>query len=293
MIEAPGTQSVELSSGVALPYFEQGDPEGIPLVLLHGLPLTGRSFEPILPHLPPTLHVVVPTLRGHGDASRPQTGYGFRDFAADVAGLLDQLDIGAATIAGHSLGSLVAQRFAVDHPQRTRGLVLVSSALTGQEEPEEWSADDRELWDAISQLTDPVDPTFVRTYVEGFSHPRELESVPGSPGAFVDSIVEEGSRIPAAAWREVWKGMVEDDFSAELAERETPTLVIWGDQDPFCLREDQDALLATLPDARLAVYDGAGHNLFWAEPERFAADLGAFVERAANERNDQRTGGSR
>jgi non-heme chloroperoxidase len=108
--------SVELLGGPKLEYVEQGDRSGVPLVLLHGYTDSWRSFEPVLPHLPSDVRAFALTQRGHGDAARPAHRYGPPDFAADVARFMDRLGIGAAVIAGHSMGASVAQRFALDHP---------------------------------------------------------------------------------------------------------------------------------------------------------------------------------
>lgn len=274
MTSAPSTQTVELPNQVRLPYVEQGDAEGVPVVLLHGLPLTRRSFEPVLPHLPPTIRTLVPTQRGHGDASRTEAGYGFRDFATDLRAFLDQLGIEAAVIAGHSMGSLVAQRFAVDHPQRTLGLVLAGSGLSGQVDPEELNQQTKELWAAISDLTDPVDPAFARAYSEAFLTEGEPSA---SVKRLLDVTLEDAGDVPARAWQEVWSGLIRDDFAAQLAEVEAQALVVWGEEDPFCLRVDQDALTATLAHSRLESYRDAGHVPFWDQPERFASDLTTFA----------------
>jgi non-heme chloroperoxidase len=115
--------SVALPTGVTLPFVEQGDPAGVPVVLLHGGTDSWRSFEPVLPYLPSSIRAFALTQRGHGDASRPASGYHPRDFSADVAAFLDSQGLESAVIAGHSMGSTVALRFALDYPERTRGLV--------------------------------------------------------------------------------------------------------------------------------------------------------------------------
>ena len=82
-----------LPGNLRLPYAERGDPDGHPVIMLHGYTDSWRSFEPVLPYLPRSVRVIVPTLRGHGDAGRPDAGYGMDDFADDVAGLMDVLGI--------------------------------------------------------------------------------------------------------------------------------------------------------------------------------------------------------
>jgi rifampin ADP-ribosylating transferase len=93
---------------------EQGAPDGVPVVLLHGYVDSRRSFERLLPLLPPSIRAFAVTQRGHGDADRPASGYGLGRFASDVAEFLDAVGIEAAVIVGDSSGGYVAQRFAVD-----------------------------------------------------------------------------------------------------------------------------------------------------------------------------------
>ena len=84
---------VALSNGVSIPFVEQGSPSGTPVVLLHGITDSWRSFEGVLPHLPRSIHAYALTLRGHGNADRPEAGYTPADFAADVATFMDAVGI--------------------------------------------------------------------------------------------------------------------------------------------------------------------------------------------------------
>ena len=120
----------ETAPSVRLPVIEHGDPDGVPVVLLHGLSDSGRSFEPLLPHLPPSLRVLAMTLRGHGDAPKPEDGYGAEQMAADVVAILDDADVDRAVVAGHSMGSIIATRLALDAPERVAGLVLMGAKPT-------------------------------------------------------------------------------------------------------------------------------------------------------------------
>lgn len=262
-------KSVELPNQIKLPYVEQGDASGVPVLLLHGFAGSWHSFERVLAHLPGSIHALAPTLRGHGDASRPAAGYGLPDFAADVAAFMQALDLEAAVLVGHSMGSAVALRFAIDHPGRTAGLVLVGASATTRGTPAA-----REYWDTIlSQLTDPVDPDLVRQMTEG-----DLAQL--VPEEFCETLVREGLKVPAHVWRATFESRwrLEGDFEAELGGIRAPTLIIWGQQDARYSPGDQDALAAAIPNSRLRVYPGAGHAPHWEEPERFASDLVAFVE---------------
>jgi non-heme chloroperoxidase len=263
---APAIKSVDLPNQVQLPYVEQGDPSGIPVLLIHGFADSWRSFERVLPHLPQSIHAFALTQRGHGDASRPATGYRFHDFATDLAALMDALRLEAAVIVGHSSGGAIAQRFAIDQPVHTFGLVLIGSFVTLRNH-----VGVRALWnDTVSKLTDPIDPAFMREF-------QQSTLAQPVPHAFLETMVQEGLKVPTYVWREVFQGLLKDDFSGELAKIKAPTLLVCGDQDAFFTRGDQAALATAITGARLLVYAGAGHSPHWEQPDRFASDLVAFA----------------
>ena len=260
---------VELATGVRVQYVEQGSYSGVPVVMLHGYSDSWHSFEPILPFLPSSIHAYAISQRGHGNTGRPTAGYAPSDFAEDLAEFMDALEIDSAVVVGHSLGSLIAQRFALDYPERTIGLVLIGSGPAMRGNPV-WS----ELRAPVLELTDPVDPRFVREF-------QESTLAQPIPPTFLDTVVQESRKLPARVWRSIWHDFADVDHSDELAQVKAPTLVTWGDRDSVFGRDEQEAIVAAVPDARLLVYAGAGHGTHWEEPERFASDLVAFVRRVA------------
>lgn len=267
------TKSFELPTGVTLDYAEQGDPSGVPVLLLHGLSDSWRSFEPVLPHLPESIRAFALTQRGHGDSSRPEVGYRCYDFAADAATFMDALGLEAAVIVGHSLGSANAQRFAIDHPDRTLGLVLAGSFASLATSPVA-----QELWQAVSTMEDPVDPDLVREF-------QQSTLARPVPQEFFETVVRESLKLPARVWRATVAGSLQDDFSGELGGIEAPTLLVWGDRDGMVPRSDQDAQTAAIAGSRLVVYEGTGHAVHWEEPEPFASDLASFVEASQQDKS--------
>ena len=267
---APVVRSVVLPSGIQLPFVEQGDPAGVPVVLLHGITDSWRSFEPVLPYLSPLIHAFALTQRGHGDADRPTAGYHPRDFAADVAAFLDSQGLESVVVAGHSMGSTVALRFALDYPERTRGLVPMGTFVRYGTNPVT-----TEFWKTVvSTLEDPVDRSVAEEF-QGSTLARPI-----SPG-FLETAIAESLKVPARVWRAAFAGLLEDEHVARLQNIEAPTLLIWGDQDAFVPENDQKTLLATIAGSHLEIYRKTGHAVHWEEPSRFAADLAAFVERLA------------
>ena len=284
MTSGPIVRSVELPGRPRLSYVEQGDPSGVPLLLLHAIADSWRSFELVLSNLPESIHAFALTQRGHGDAGRPARGYHPRDFAADLAAFMDVLHLQAAVVVGGSSGGFVARRFAIDHPERTLGLVFLGSPANLLDKPGV-----QELWySTISKLTDPIDPDLVREFAEGtLAQPV--------PQAVLEVIVRENLKAPAQVWRDTFKGLLEDDSLWELGKIEAPTLVVWGDRDAILPRSDQESLAAAITGSRLLVYEGAGHAFYWEDPGRVAADLATFVAEleATNEVSKPEEGSNR
>jgi non-heme chloroperoxidase len=264
MVAEPAVRIVQLSDELRLPYMEQGNPRGTPVVFLHGITDSWRSFELVLPHLPDSIHALVPTQRGHGDASRPVSGYHPEDFAGDVVVLLDRLGIERAVIVGHSMGSVIGQLVAARYPDRTLGLVLAGAFSGYRGNPVV-----QQLVDAVMTLSDPVDPRFVQEF-------QESTIARPVPPWFLDNAIAESLELPARVWHAVFGKLLELD-PLPLSTIVAPTLILWGDRDTVARRADQDELLAGLRYARLTVYEGTGHALHWEEPERFAADVALFV----------------
>ncbi len=260
-------KSVALSTGVTLPYVDQGMASGTPVLLLHGYADSWRFFDLLLPHLPDFVHAFAFTQRGHGDADRPPDGYWQEDFAADVAAFMDAVGLDAAVIAGQSSGGYTAQRFAIDHPERTLGLVLIGAPRDFRDKPDS-------LMRTLSELTDPIDPQFVRAFAEStITQPV--------PAAYLDMLVAECCKVPARVWKATFEGLVEADIPTESGAISAPTLILWGDQDQFCSRSEQEAMAKTIAGAELVAYHGTGHAVACEQPERTAADLAAFARRVA------------
>jgi non-heme chloroperoxidase len=260
-------KTAELSTGVTIPYVEQGDRAGIPLVLLHGITDSWRSFEGLLPLLPRSIRAFALSQRGHGDADRPEGGYRPRDFAADVAAFMDAVGLESAVIVGHSMGSFVAQRFALDYPERVRGLALMGSGATIHR-----SQEAIEFRNVVSNLQDPIDPEFVRDFqVSTLTRPV--------PEGLLDMAVSESLKVPARVWRASLDGMFDDDHSSELRRIAAPTVVLWGDGDSLFTRYSQEALLGGIAGAELVVYPGGGHGFHWEDPVPVAEDLTTFASK--------------
>lgn len=256
--------SVLLKTGVRLRYAYQGDPNGVPVILLHGYTDSWFSFSQVLPLLDQKYRVYTLDQRGHGESDRPVGGYAMQQFAGDVVAFMDAMDIKQATIVGHSMGSFVAQHVAVEAPERVKRLVLVATATTVHTNDLA-----QQLQREVNALTDPVPQKFVHDFqVSTAFQPLSND--------FFHAVLKESMRLPAHVWREVMAEMMSPDAGVQLKKIKAPTLVLWGDKD-FFPRSEQDSLVSAMPNAVLKVYKDTGHALHWERPETFATDLKTFI----------------
>ncbi|HET8783037.1 MAG TPA: alpha/beta fold hydrolase [Pyrinomonadaceae bacterium] len=255
---------VSLKTGVRLRYGVQGDPAGEPIILLHGYGDSSFSYSVVLPLLDRKYRVYVLDQRGHGESDRPAGAYALQNFAADVVAFMDEMGISKATIVGHSMGSFVAQHVAVAAPERVKRMVLSGSATTIR------NAVVAELQREVNTLKDPVPEKWVREFqTSTIFHPPADD--------FFKGVVKVSLSLPARVWQEVMTEMMSPKAQAELSKIKVPTLILWGDKETVFPRSEQDLLLASLPNARLKVYEDTGHGMHWERPERFAKDLQEFM----------------
>ena len=256
-----------LRDGLELPYVQQGDPDGVPAVLLHAWLDSRRYFDQLMARLPERIRAFAFDQRGHGDAAKPADGYGLRDFADDVGAFMDAVGLDAAVLVGASSGGYVAQRFAVDDPGRTRGLALLGS-------PRSLRGPRPRFAEVVATLEDPIDAAFVRELSEGMVA-REV------PEAVTEMLCEENLKVPARVWRDAFAGLLAAEPPLDTGRISAPTLIVWGARDSLLPLADQEAMAAEIPGARLVIYQDVGHLPVIEAPARVAAGLTGLCDAVA------------
>jgi non-heme chloroperoxidase len=266
---------------VELYYEDHGT--GKPVVLIHGWPLSGRSWEKQVPALIAAgRRVITYDRRGFGQSSQPYTGYDYDTFAADLKALLDHLDLRDAALVGFSMGGGEVARYL-----GTYGSDRVSKAVfAGAVPPYLYKAPDNPeggLDDAtIKQFEDGVKSdrlAFLDNFTKNFFSAGLLNKV--AP------LVSEPFRLycrDIAAFASP-KGTLDciaafgrTDFRADLAKIKIPTLVLHGDSDGIVPLEVSGARTHKLiPGSRLVVIKGGPHGLNATHPEEFNAALVNFL----------------
>ena len=176
--------NLRIATGPRLHYVEYGDAGGEAIVFLHGWPDSWYSFSRVVEKIPERYRALLIDQRGYGESERPEAGYDIPSMAADVTAFLDALSIERATIVGHSFGSFVARRVALDHPSRVDRLVLVASGWTGSNDVL------RGVHASLDGVSDPVSREFARDF-------QASTAFAPLPEAFFEQIVSESMKLPA------------------------------------------------------------------------------------------------
>jgi 3-oxoadipate enol-lactonase len=253
-------------NGIELHYDRAGD-TGPLVVLTHGLGGRLEFFDPHVEALAARHRVVRWDLRGAGRSAKPAGPYDPALFARDLALLLDALGERAAYVVGHSGGGVVAQRFALDFPERARGLVLAStSSEVGAKATAAWNrlADtiERNGFGPAGRDPDPrgFGPAFAA------AHPE-----------IVRRLAEETRENDPAAYAASARAFGSYNWTDELGHLRAPTLILQGLADRMTPPGGSVILARRIPRSRLVMVPDAGHNLPIEMPALFTTAIVAFV----------------
>lgn len=239
-------------SGGELSYADVG--EGPPVLLLHGFPTSSFLWRREAWLLAQRMRVIVPDLLGYGRSEKPQGVDLFEPAQAGyIRELLAQLDIEELAVVGHDLGGGIAQMLALDPGPQVRALVLVDSVCF-----DAWPIEGVKMLQQASteQETREFAESIVRlTFDLGISHPERLDET--TLNAYLAPWLEEPAGLFRAARAIAGKGLAGREH--ELADLETPTFIIWGEDDPFLDSQLGERLGETMPGSTVALLPGCSH----------------------------------
>lgn len=265
---------IALKTGVEVEYVEQGKPDGVPVIFLHGITDSWHSFETVLPLLPERIHAFALSQRGHGDSDRPTDKYSPGHFAADVAAFIQEKQLGKVTIVGHSMGGLIAQQFVLHYPHLTTALVVVSSDPAIRK-----NTGMPEFFQEVMQMKDNPDREFMTAFQKGVLA-KDIDSV------YFNLLIDESLKVPISVFQQAFRGLIDADYTNQLKKVTQPTLIFWGNKDAFFLREGQETLVKNIRGSKWIVYEDVGHSVHWEEPQRFAKDLVDFIDEDVIRKNE-------
>ncbi len=292
------------ANGIELAYQEAGDPNGEPLILVMGLAtqmlawdedfcalLVERGFRVVRfdnRDIGRSTKIDSAGLPGRADmllGRRSTAPYFLSDMAADTVGLMDHMGIESAHVAGVSMGGMIAQTMAIEHPERARSLTSIMSS-TGNR----WVA--RPSWRAVRAL--------LATPPEGreaaIDHSVKVFRTIGSPGYPMDEArfremvgtAYDRSHARAGVARQMHAISASGDRTPQLRKLRLPSTVMHGAADPLLRPSAGRATARAIPGSHLRLFDGMGHDLpqpLWpelvGEITSVAARAGADVHASA------------
>lgn len=262
----PEEKKLELPGGVKLSYVEQGRSSANTIVFVHGFPDSWHSYEKVLEELPRTVHAFAISLRGFGNSDRPSAPYTIKQFSDDIAAFCKKMNTGRVLLVGHSMGGLIVQRFAIDHPELTKGIVIESSPASFAV-----SKDMHDYNEAVVQkLKDPVEESVIVDF-QASTLSKKIDE------QFFATCIDESKKVSAKVWKECVNELTLYHPGEDLKKIKSPALIIWGSKDSFCTREQMQMLNRSIKSSRLLVYEGTGHSVHWEEPGKFAQDIVEFA----------------
>jgi pimeloyl-ACP methyl ester carboxylesterase len=260
--------------------------EGPPIVLLHGVTLSVRTWTRQLEHLPREgFRVLAFDHRGHGASQLGTAGHSVENLATDVRTVLDALDLTDVVLVGHSMGGIAVQAFVANHPdvvaRRVAGIVLLSTLARAP-----LGSQSVRFKRAIERFTRRVPDTTalwaspnlgLLAARVGFGRrpdPAHLELVR-------QMMLECGSDTR----RDAPAALIGLDLVESLRTAQVPTLVVGGTADVLTPPAEARRLARVIPGARLRLFEGAGHMLMLERTEELDRLVVDFAREVAAPRD--------
>jgi non-heme chloroperoxidase len=261
-------------------YFEDHG-TGQPVVLIHGYPLNGHSWEKqerVL--LEAGYRVITYDRRGFGASSQPTTGYDYDTFVADLHALLTHLDLNDVVLVGFSMGTGEVTRYLGTHGSgRVSKAVLMGAVppflLKTPDNPE---GVDQSVFDGIKQAVVADRPAYFKDFLDNFYNVDVFGGTRISQQAWNSSfnVAVAASAHAAYACVDTWL----TDFRGDVAKIDVPTLLIHGDADRILPYEaTAKRLPGLIKDLTFVTVEGGPHNVAWTHPEVVNSALLEFLAR--------------
>ena len=244
--------------GLHLSVLEAGT--GDPIIFVHGVVTTSNIFPKYVGAYSPEFRGIAVDLRGYGDSEKPATGYSIPQFSNDLIKLADVLQIKKAVWVGVSMGGMILQRLALDHPERVRALVLVSTT------------DGPMILDKdIPTIGAPRDYREVSKNMIVESFPADTQAKTYQP------LLDRISTWNGTVIREALTSMSQFNVHGQLTRIQVPTLIMVGVKDDVATPAIAKGIQAQIAGSQVVEYQ-TGHFMMAEDPDRFRAVLGEFLK---------------
>jgi non-heme chloroperoxidase len=271
------TVGQENNADIEIYYEDHG--AGLPVVLIHGYPLSGRAWDKQVPVLLDAgYRAITYDRRGFGKSSQPASGYDYDTFAADLNTLMEHLDLRGAVLAGHSMGTGEVTRYLGRYGSaRVAKGVLVSPIppylLQADGNPDGVA---QSLFDEFAEAARADTPAWMKGFLDNFYNIDALRGTLVSDQAWQASwnLAVTASAIAAVACIGTWT----TDFRDDLPKIDVPALVLQGDADQVLpLDKTGKRLPGLIKDMHLVVVEGGPHAIPWTHADQVNTALLDFL----------------
>ncbi len=289
-VAAPGPASYTfVSQRLKLHYVDWGNPGAPLLLLVHGGRDHCRAWDWLAAELRRDWHVIAPDLRGHGDSAHSPDGrYTIEAYVYDLAQLIHQQGADPVSIVSHSLGGAIAVRYTGIYPQRVRRLVAIEglgwspeiaarqAATPIEQRMQDWIEEQRALSGRTPRRYTSIEDALARMQAENVHLSLERARHLTVHGVMQN---EDGTY----SWK--FDNYVRSFPPIEMTQTEShhlwsritcPTLLVYGAQS-WASNPALDGRAEAFRNARVSVYEGAGHWVHHDRHDRFAAEVKAFL----------------
>jgi len=283
------SQHMVQANGIRFRAMVDGPPQADMFILLHGFPEGAESWTRQVDSLAKAGSLAVaPDLRGYGltDAPEGTESYAIGHLVDDVAALIKTFGRESAHVAGHDWGAVIAWFFAARHPEMTKTLTALSvghPAAVAEAAREDQDQRERSRYIDLFLMEGKAEEVLA---VDDYRRLRSMYAIGPNPEAVPRSVVDHFTRSLARPGRltaalnyyranmsaggEAWARM------ANIGPIKTPTVLLWGDQDPALGRRGAETTSSHVEgDYRLEVLEGAGHWLQFERPDEVSRALAA------------------
>jgi pimeloyl-ACP methyl ester carboxylesterase len=271
------TVGEENSTQIKLYYEDHGS--GSPVVLIHGWPLSGASWEKQTAALLAAGHrVIVYDRRGFGRSGRPAVGYDYDTFAADLDAVLSALNLTDVSLVGFSMGTGEVTRYIGKYgTKRVRKAVLIGTLgpylVKAADNPE---GVDKGVFDGIKAAITADRPAFLIDFLRNFYNYDVTGGKLVSERVLEDNwnVAAGASAIGTLACVDAWI----EDFRKDIPRNTVPTLILHGDADRILPPDASSRRQAKMiKNARFVELRGGPHGLPWTHAEQINSELVKFL----------------
>jgi 3-oxoadipate enol-lactonase len=243
---------------------------GRPLVLLHAFPASADMWRPQLERVPRGWRFIAPDFRGFGGSTLDDDPVvSMNDYASDILGLMDSLQIGRAVVGGLSMGGYVTFAVFRRAPERVSGLLLADTKAT---------ADSEEALQARHAMLDTVRDKGVGAIADemvgkllGETSRRDRPAVVAEVRRLIAGSSQAG--VEAA----IYALMTRPDSTPDLALIDRPALIVVGEEDTVTPVAESESMQRSIRGSQLAIVPRAGHLSNLEAPEEFSHTIAGWV----------------